>query len=300
VIKDLADILYSFADTDASSGAIKLTDSYADESVRRLLRCNSVFILFYFHFTSQKHYPGDSWSDSGNNLYGCLKQLYLLKLKKRNLKVLLSIGGWTYSQSGKLKFGFTNCSGEIRNSIGHFNFVTNPSARATFVTNAVQLVEDYGFDGMYATSVRFLKTSLKLDISDIDYEYPANSEQGQGFADLLTELRKGFTALKDKKGDSTPYLISAAVAAGPQNYAYYKVPQMNEALDYWNLMVPFPLDLSSVPFIDFECDASHTTTQVHGSLGQTAQPTFLVDKKPDFKQTLPSTGSLLTVRRRAR
>jgi len=28
-----SDILYAFADTDASTGAIKLTDSYADESV---------------------------------------------------------------------------------------------------------------------------------------------------------------------------------------------------------------------------------------------------------------------------
>jgi len=94
-------------------------------------------------------------------------------------------------------------------------------------------------------------TSLKLDISDIDYEYPANSEQGQGLADLLTELRKGLTALEDKKGDSTPYLISAAVAAGPQHYAHYKVPQMNAALDYWNLMVRlFPLYLSFVPSID--------------------------------------------------
>jgi len=31
---------------------------------------------------------------------------------------------------------------------GHFNFVTDPTARATFVSNAVQLIEDYGFDGM--------------------------------------------------------------------------------------------------------------------------------------------------------
>jgi GH18 family chitinase len=44
-------------------------------------------------------------------------------LLHRNLKVLLSIGGFTYSQSG------------------HFNFVTNPSFRATFVSSAVTIVE---------------------------------------------------------------------------------------------------------------------------------------------------------------
>jgi len=76
-----------------------------------------------------------------------------------------------------------------------------------------------------------------LDTSDIVYEYPSNSAQGQGLADLLTELRKAFNTLKGEKKDSTPYVITVAVPARSKDQAYYKIPQMNSAIDYWNLMV---------------------------------------------------------------
>ena len=56
--------------------------------------------------------------------------MYLLKLAQRNLKVLLSIGGYTYSQEG------------------HFDFMTDASARATFVSSAVSMVENFGLDGV--------------------------------------------------------------------------------------------------------------------------------------------------------
>ena len=91
----------------------------------------------------------------------------------RNIKVLLSIGGWTYSQDG------------------HFNFVTDATSRATFVSNAVSFVENFGLDGV-----------------DIDFEYPDSDDLASGFASLLTELRSAFDTLQQQKGDATPYEIT--------------------------------------------------------------------------------------------
>ena len=101
--------------------------------------------------------------------------MYLLKLANRNLKVLLSVGGYTYSQEG------------------HFNFVTDASLRAAFVNSSTSYIENFGLDGI-----------------DIDFEYANTPELAAGFASLLTEMRSAFDALAQKKGDSTTYQLTVS------------------------------------------------------------------------------------------
>jgi len=185
----LTHLLYSFADN-RDDGTVFLTDTYADTEI---------------------HYAGDSWSDSGKNAYGAVKQLALLKAQNRNLKVLLSIGGWTYTNEKK-----------------HMDKPASTEAgRKKFAASAVQLLKDCGFDGI-----------------DIDWEYPQSPAQGQQMLALLKEVRRQLddyatTLVYDngKGGTTKPkFLLSIAAPAGEKNYKNMPLSDLGNVLDFVNLM----------------------------------------------------------------
>ncbi|RKU40104.1 Endochitinase 1 [Coniochaeta pulveracea] len=171
-------VLYSFADI-ASDGTVISSDTYAD---------------------LQKHYTTDSWNDQGNNAYGCVKQLYLLKKKNRQLKVLLSIGGWTYST----KFA---------------PIAATAAGRQRFASSAVTLVKDWGFDGI-----------------DIDWEYPTDTTEAANFVLLLQACRQALDQYAAQYAPGYHFIISVASAAGPANYKYMDFTGMDRYVDMWNLM----------------------------------------------------------------
>lgn len=148
----------------------------------------------------QYPYPGDNTTAAGENVYGNIKQMFLLKQKHRHLKTMLSIGGWSYRE----------------------NFppmLASSTKRQNFVDTTVQFVADLGFDGI-----------------DIDYEYVADQSQAAQMVDLLTRLRQRLDQLAEEINATSPFQISYASPASREKTALLDLTSMTPYIDFYTVM----------------------------------------------------------------
>ena len=173
-------INYAFANV--QNGKCVLGDSYAD---------------------IDKAFAGDTWDQDA--LRGNFNQLAKLKAANPQLRTMISLGGWTWSQ----------------------NFPTaaaTEESRSEFVSSCVTFMKQYGFDGI-----------------DVDWEYPVSGGLFQGtpadkenYTKLLEKFRTVLNAEETK--DAKEYFLSIAAPAGPTIIPNLEVGKLGGVLDWMNLM----------------------------------------------------------------
>ncbi|KFA79710.1 hypothetical protein S40288_09492 [Stachybotrys chartarum IBT 40288] len=139
-------------------------------------------------------------AEAGSNAYGCVEQLYRLKRANRTMKVMLSIGGWNWS--------------------GNFAAAAGTAAtRANFARTSVQLMKDWGFDGI-----------------DIDWEYPSDDLEASNLILLLQAVRDELDLYAQNWANGHHFPLTIAGAASPQRYGQLRLAELGGIVDYVFLM----------------------------------------------------------------
>lgn len=135
------------------------------------------------------------------------RKLLSLKQKNPELKILISIGGWAWSEN------FSDA-------------VLSDTSRTAFAASAVEIIRKYNLDGV-----------------DIDWEYPGQpGEEGnvvrpvdkQNFTLMFAALRKALDKLEKETGNKK--LLTTAVGGFATFLEYTEMKKASKYLDYVNLM----------------------------------------------------------------
>ncbi|OAA79424.1 endochitinase class V precursor [Akanthomyces lecanii RCEF 1005] len=176
--QDVTHLLYAFGDI-SSTGEVISSDSQAD---------------------IHRQYGGTQRRSS--QAQGNIGQIYNIKQQNRNMKALLSIGGASYSASGKFAPATSTVDGRQR-----------------FARSAVKLITNWGFDGI-----------------DIDWEYPETESEAADFVSLLQETRYELNKYAKDNNQTYHYLLTVAASAGPSHYRLLNLGAMDRYVDSWHLM----------------------------------------------------------------
>ncbi|KAJ5998199.1 Endochitinase B1 [Penicillium canescens] len=173
--ENLTHLVYAFANVNTTTGSVILSDTWAD---------------------LQYAYPGDNTTVPGENAYGNIKQMFLLKKKHRHLKTMLSIGGWSYRENYPLCLHLA------------------PSGRILLIrpSNLSQI----------SASMELISTT--------------NHSQAAQMVDLLKRLRQSLDQLAEKTDATSPFQISYASPADKDKAVMLDLTSMTPYLDFYTVM----------------------------------------------------------------
>jgi chitinase len=166
-------------------------------------------------------------ADSFGQLAGNFHQLQELKAAYPNLKILLSVGGWTYSK--------------------YFSDVAaSASSRQTFVSSCINMFikGNLPADPDYGVTPAAGAISGLFDGFDIDWEYPGSTgghvgnhtsaADTQNYTLLLQEFRNELNTLTQSTGHT--YYLSAALPSGQDKIGKIQTNQIAQYLTFGDLM----------------------------------------------------------------
>jgi chitinase len=162
-----------------------------------------------------------------------LSKLSGLKSKNPDLKILISIGGWTWSKN------FSDA-------------VLSDTSTKNFANSGVAIVAKYDLDGI-----------------DIDWEYPGmigdsniyRPEDKEHYTLLFKDLREGLDSLK--KITHKKYFVTTAVGGSHDYIEHTEMDKVQQYTDYINVM--------SYDYADGTDSFSNHHTNLYVSSGDTAQ-----------------------------
>jgi chitinase len=137
-----------------------------------------------------------------------IAKLHVLKKQNPNLKFLISVGGWVWSN--------------------HFSDVAlTAESRAKFTKSAIEFIKFFKFDGV-----------------DLDWEYPGQrgedntfrAEDKQNFTLLLKDLREALDKESKAQNRKDNYLLTIATGADDNYIKHTELGECQKYLDFINIM----------------------------------------------------------------
>ncbi|SCU93325.1 LAMI_0E13960g1_1 [Lachancea mirantina] len=208
-LERITHLYYSFFIIDQDTGECKSSDEWSDFQMDTY---KDWYAKSYGLHDENRHHSHDAKEVLP---MGCLGELFYLRkarhLSKLNItdgaeqfSTILSIGGWSNRQAFPV-------------------IVRDKNKMGAFIRSAVESMVKYGFDGI-----------------DIDWEFPRNDGiEPQAYCDLMSSLKEALSNLEKTifgADSENHFLLTTAIPALVENLEFLPLSQVDEYVDYWNLM----------------------------------------------------------------